>query len=249
MKILIVDDEGPARQRLRDLLMEIDAGNDLLEAEHGMAALAQVQQSPPDVVLLDIRMPVMDGLETASHLSQFPQPPAVIFTTAYQDHAIRAFELQAVDYLLKPIRRERLESALQRSRIIRRATATALRLTVSGQTPRTHLSASNYGHIELIPVAEIRYLKAGQKYVSVGWSGRETLLDESLKSLEQEFTGRFLRVHRNTLVASQFIRSLKKSPDGGHYLLLRDLDQEFPVSRRHLHALRQVLLHHGKQGT
>ena len=243
MKILIVDDERLARERLKDLLREIDPGHQLLEADNGLAALNQVQQSVPDVVLLDIRMPVMDGLETAYHLSILEQSPAVIFTTAYQDHAIRAFDLQAVDYLLKPIRRERLESALQRSRLIKRATAAALRVEADGPAQRSHLSASNYGKIELIPVAEIRYLKAEQKYVSVGWAGKESLIDESLKSLEQEFPHRFLRIHRNALIAPKFIQLLKKSKDGAFYLHLQDVADGLPVSRRHLHALRQFLKH------
>jgi len=241
MKILIVDDERLARERLKDLLMAIDPGHQLLEADNGLLALAQVEQAGPDIVLLDIRMPVMDGLETAYHLSLLEKPPAIIFTTAYQDHAIRAFELQAVDYLMKPIRRERLESALQRSRLIKRATATALRAATDSPTPRSHLSASNYGKIELIPVAEIRYLKAEQKYVNAGWSGKESLIDESLKSLEKEFPDTFLRIHRNALIAPKFIQLLKKNKDGGFYLHLRDVADGLPVSRRHLHALRQVM--------
>ena len=243
MKILIVDDERLARERLKDLLREIDPDHQLLEADNGLAALNQVQQSVPDVVLLDIRMPVMDGLEAAYHLSILEQSPAVIFTTAYQDHAIRAFDLQAVDYLLKPIRRERLESALQRTRLIKRATAAALRAEAGEPAPRSHLSASNYGKIELIPVAEIRYLKAEQKYVSVGWAGKESLIDESLKSLEQEFPDRFLRIHRNALISPKFIQLLKKSKDGAFYLHLQDVTNGLPVSRRHLHALRQFLKH------
>ena len=243
MKILIVDDEPLARQRLMDLLLAIDPGHQLLEAENGLIALTQVEREEPDVVLLDIRMPLMDGLETAYHLSLYAQPPAVIFTTAFQDHAIQAFELQAVDYLMKPVRRERLQSALQRSRLLKRATAAALRAEAGGQGPRSHLSASNYGKIELIPIAEIRYLKAEQKYVSVGWAGKETLIDESLKSLEKEFTDRFLRIHRNALIAPRFIQVLKKGKDGGFYLHLQDVANSLPVSRRHLHALRHLLKH------
>lgn len=241
MNILIVDDEHLARERLKDLLLAIDPGHGLREAENGLEALTRVQEAVPDVVLMDIRMPVMDGLETAYHLSLLKQPPAVIFITAYQDHAIRAFELQAVDYLLKPVRRERLEAALQRSRLIKRATAVALRTESAGPAPRSHLSASNYGRIELIPVNEIRYLKADQKYVSVGWAGRETLIDEPLVSLEQEFPELFLRIHRNALVAPKFIRMLTKGKDGAVYLHLQDVADGLPVSRRHLHVLRQLL--------
>ena len=245
MKILIVDDEQLARERLVDILLEIDPGQQVLEAENGLTALAVVEKEAPDVILLDIRMPVMDGLETAYHLSGLEHPPAVIFTTAYQDHAIRAFELQAVDYLMKPIRRERLETALQRSRLIKRAAVTALREHTDGPAPRSHLSASSYGKIELIPVAEIRYLKAEQKYVVVGWAGKESLINESLKSLEKEYADHFLRIHRNALVAPKFIQSLKKEKDGIYYLYLQDNAAGFPVSRRHLHEVRHTLKHLG----
>jgi two-component system response regulator AlgR len=243
MKILIVDDEPLARERLKDLLLEIDAGEQLLEADNGLAALAQVERAAPDVILLDIRMPVMDGLETAYHLAMLDHPPAVIFTTAFQDHAFQAFEVRAVDYLMKPIRRDRLESALRRARLITRATVAALRAEAPGPAERSHLSASNFGKIELIPIAAIRYLRAELKYVSVGWSGKETLIDESLRSLEQEFPDRFLRIHRNALIAPQYIQALKKGRDGGHLLYLKDVTQGLPVSRRHLHALRLLLKH------
>lgn len=245
MKILIVDDEQLARNRLVDILREIDPAQQVLEAENGLAALAVIAEEAPDVILLDIRMPVMDGLETAYHLSGLKHPPAVIFTTAYQDHAIQAFELQAVDYLMKPIRRERLETALQRSHLIKRAAVTALREQSDGPAPRSHLSASSYGKIELIPVAEIRYLKAEQKYVVVGWAGRESLINDSLKSLETEYADHFLRIHRNALVAPKFIRSLKKEKDGVYCLYLEDIATGFPVSRRHLHAVRHALKHLG----
>lgn len=245
MKILIVDDEQLARERLVDILLDINPDQQIFEAENGLAALAVVEKETPDVVLLDIRMPVMDGLETAYHLSGFEHPPAVIFTTAYQDHAIQAFELQAVDYLMKPIRRERLETALQRSHLIKRAAVTALREQTDDPAPRSHLSASGYGKIELIPAGEIRYLKAEQKYVVVGWAGKESLINDSLKSLEKEYADQFLRIHRNALVAPKFIRSLKKEKDGVYYLYLKDTATGFPVSRRHLHEVRHTLKHLG----
>ena len=245
MKILIVDDETLARERLKDLLMDIDPEQQLLEADNGLAALAVCERESPDVVLLDIRMPVMDGLETAYHLAALEHPPAVIFTTAYQDHAIQAFELQAVDYLMKPIRRDRLQTALQRSRLIKRAAVATLMEQTDTAVSRSHLSASSYGKIELIPVAEISYLKAEQKYVTVGWSGKESLLNESLKSLENEYPGRFLRIHRNTLIAPGAIQSMKKEKDGVYYLYLKDVDTGFPVSRRHMHGVRHTLKHLG----
>lgn len=245
MKILIVDDETLARERLKDLLEAIHPGQQILEADNGLAALAIVEKEAPEIVLLDIRMPVMDGLETAWHLSSLQQPPAVIFTTAYQDHAIQAFELQAVDYLMKPIRRERLETALQRSHILKQATVSSLMRQGDTSSSRSHLSASSYGKIELIPIAEIRYLKAEQKYITVGWSGRESLINESLKSLEQEYPGRFLRIHRNTLVAPEYIQSMQKDKDGTYQLYLKDIAAGFPISRRHLHDVRHTLKHLG----
>ena len=245
MKILIVDDESLARERLKDLLTEIDPEQQLLEADNGLAALAVCERESPEIVLLDIRMPVMDGLETAYHLAALEHPPAVIFTTAYQDHAIQAFELQAVDYLMKPIRRERLQTALQRSHLLKRATVASIMEQTHTPVCRSHLSASSYGKIELIPVAEISYLKAEQKYVTVGWSGRESLINESLKSLENEYPGRFLRIHRNTLIAPGSIQSMKKDKDGVYYLYLKNVDTGFPVSRRHMHGVRHTLKHLG----
>jgi len=245
MKILIVDDERLARERLRDLLEDIDPAQQVVEADNGLAALSVFEQESPGIVLMDIRMPVMDGLEAAYHLSRAEQPPAVIFTTAYQDHAIQAFELQAVDYLMKPIRRERLEAALQRSRIIKQATIASLMEQSGTTTSRSHLSASSYGKIVLIPVAEIGFLKADQKYTTVGWSGRESLINESLKSLEKEYPGRFLRIHRNTLITPEFIQSMKKEKDGVYYLYLKDIATGFPISRRHLHEVRHAMKHLG----
>lgn len=245
MKILIVDDEQLARQRLKDMILEFDSSHLILEANNGLTALTLVEKDSPDVILLDIRMPVMDGLETALHLTHIEKAPAIIFTTAYQDHAIEAFEVHAVDYLLKPIRRERLEAALQRSQIINRAAITALRDNPDRPSSRSHLSTTNYGKIELIPVAEIRYLKAEQKYVVVGWSGKESLLDESLKSLETEYPDRFLRIHRNALIAPKSIVSLEKDKDGSFFLHLKDVENGLPVSRRHLHKVRHTLKHLG----
>lgn len=245
MKILIVDDETLARERLKDLLAEIDPEQQLLETNNGLAALSVCEQESPDIVLLDIRMPVMDGLETAYHLAGLEHPPAVIFTTAYQDHAIQAFELQAVDYLMKPIRRERLQTALERSQLIKRAAVTALMEQAETPVSRSHLSVSSYGKIELIPIAEIDYLKAEQKYVTVGWSGKESLINESLKSLENQYPGRFLRIHRNTLIAPGSIQSMKKEKGGVYYLYLKNIDTGFPISRRHMHGVRHTLKHLG----
>ena len=229
MKILIVDDEKPARERLKDLVLEVDAGYELLEAANGLDALRITEEEQPDVVMLDIRMPIMDGLEAAQHMALLTPPPAVVFTTAYDEHALKAFDTNAIDYLLKPIRLERLQTALDRARVIQRARLTAVQGT---SQMRTHIGAIIQGKLQLIPVREIRYFKAEQKYVTVYWPGHEALIDDSLRVIEEEFGGLFLRVHRNALVAVAHIESLEKGDDGTYLVSLRDTPEKLPVSRR-----------------
>jgi len=241
MKILIVDDEGPARERLKGLLREIESTHTLLEADNGLTALMAADREKPDIILMDIRMPGMDGLEAAYHLTSFDPQPAVIFTTAYQDHAIQAFEANAVDYLLKPIRRERLEEALGRAGIINRARLNDLDRKEAGRHPRTHLISTVRGKIQLIPVSEIAYLKAEQKYIMAGWHGREMLVDEALKSLESEFHNLFLRIHRNALVSMDHVTGLEKQPDGSFCILVKEVAGGLTVSRRHLHVVRKFV--------
>ncbi len=246
MKILIVDDEALARERLSGLISEIDSSAILIEAEHGLAALDAVQRQPPDIVLLDIRMPLMDGLEVAHHLANLESPPAVIFTTAYQDHALEAFDIHAVDYLLKPIRKQRLMDALQRARTLRRGNINEIRSQDDLNAARSHLSAIKQGDIQLIPVNDIRYLKADQKYIVAAWPGGQILLDESLKSLESEFHSIFIRIHRNALVASQYIEGLKKDKEGYLSIQLRNMTDTLRISRRHLSSIRQAIKKLGK---
>jgi len=241
MKILIVDDEHLARERLASLINELDGGYSIIEAEHGLAALDKISSEQPDIVLLDIRMPVMDGLEVAHHLTMLEHAPAVIFTTAYQDHALQAFESQAVDYLLKPIRKNRLEQALKRANILQRAHVSELRKSDETLQPRTHLSATLHGLLKLVTVKEIRYFRAEQKYVIAGWPGGEILLDESLTALEEEFSNRFLRIHRNALIAGEYIESLKKNNDGTSTVTLAGVPISLQVSRRNLCSLREKM--------
>ena len=242
LRIIIVDDEAPARARLRDLLGECGSELPLVvtgEAASGPAALELLSQAAADVVLLDIRMPEMDGIEVAQHLQQIEHPPAVVFATAYDDYAIRAFELHAVDYLLKPIRLERLKAALARAR------AAPLRpeaLRELARAPRTHLSAQERGRIHLIPVTDVIYLKAELKYVSVRTAAREYLIEESLTRLEQEFGARFVRVHRNCLVARAAVRGFERSEEGGeaHWeVVLTGVDERIALSRRQQHVVRE----------
>ena len=244
LRLLIVDDEAPARRRLRDVLADCadQLSVDIVgEAESGLDALTQVQQQPVDAVLLDIRMPGMDGLECAGHLNRLAAPPAIIFSTAYDAYACQAFDLNAVDYLLKPVRAERLVRALSRAHSLSAITLDHLR-EVHPQA-RTHLSVNEKGRIVLIPMADILYLKAELKYVTVRTPVREFLIEESLTRLETEFEASFLRIHRNCLVARARVREMGKLPgdDEGHFLRLEGLDERLLVSRRQYSALREKL--------
>lgn len=241
MKILVVDDEPPARQRIADLLADICSNPVILEAENGLEAIKLAEQEKPDTVLMDIRMPVMDGLESAFHMATLAPAPAVIFITAYDEHAIRAFEANAVDYLLKPVRSERLKQALDKAEIINRSMTDRFQTLHGMNSRRTHLSAVSQGKVLLIPVTEIQCFKADSKYVSVFWGGRETLIDDPLKNLEEEFADSFLRIHRNALVSLAHIVSLEKTADGGCLVELRGMQDRLTVSRRHVAEIRQRL--------
>ena len=241
MKILVVDDEPPARARLRALIDELGAGTVVAEAGNGRTALEAAHQSGAEVVLMDIRMPGMDGLEAARHLSRVERPPAVIFTTAYDAHALAAFEANAVDYLLKPIRRERLASALAKARSIGRGRIEELARELPSDGPRTHVSATLHGDLRLVPVAEVRYFRAEHKYVTARFPSGELVLDEPLSALEQEFGARFLRVHRNALVAVAHVRGLERDARGHHRVRLDGVDERIEVSRRMLGQVRRAL--------
>lgn len=244
LRVVIADDEAPARSRIRDLLEDC-AGSFPIElageAANGRELLALLEETSADVVLLDIRMPEMDGLEVAQHMLKLPEPPSVIFTTAYNEHALKAFELHAVDYLLKPIRLRRLHDALTRARAI-----TPLRLDVLQQiTPdaRTHLSVLERGKVLLIPVAEILYLRAELKYVTIRTAAHEHLLEESLSKLEQEFSAQFVRIHRSCLVARAHITGFEKEGGEGEVgwvVTLAGLDEKLPVSRRQQHIVKEM---------
>lgn len=245
LRIMIVDDEAPARNRLRDILSDCAAHMPLIvvgEAADGRAALDFLIANPVDVVLLDIRMPGMDGTEVAMHLRRLEPPPAVIFATAYDAYAIRAFELHAIDYLLKPIRANRLEEALARARAAALPAVGALRDAQHG--PRTCLSAQERGKVHLIPIEDVIYLKAELKYVTIRTAAREFLVEESLTHLEEEYGERFVRVHRNCLVARAAVRGFERvSGDGGegHWVvLLNGLEERLDVSRRQQHIVKEL---------
>ena len=242
LRVVIVDDEAPARSRLKDLLADCAGDFPLAiagEAASGPAAIELLAAEPADVVLLDVRMPEMDGIEVAQHLQKLEQPPAVVFATAYDEFAIRAFEVHAIDYLLKPIRLARLKEALARARA---GPPRPEALGEIARSPRTHLCAQERGKIHLIPVASVLYLKAELKYVTVRTAEREHLIEESLTKLEEEFGKRFVRVHRNCLVARAAVRGFERATEAGeaHWeVLLNGVDERIAVSRRQQHVLRE----------
>lgn len=256
LRVLVVDDEAPARTRLRDLLGDVaDRQPNAIVgmAANGVEALRLLEDAAAvDVVLADIRMPVMDGVELARHLARLPAPPALVFVTAYDHYAVQAFELAAVDYLLKPVRAQRLADALERVRV-RRVPPAAEALAALAVGERGHFSVAERGRILLVPVAKVLYLRAELKYVTARTAEREYVLDESLVQIEQEFPRRFLRLHRNCLVALAAVAGVERAAerDGAkdgereaepHWeVLLRDLPERLPVSRRQWPAVRQAL--------
>jgi two-component system response regulator AlgR len=238
LRILIVDDEAPARARLRDLLSDLAAElphEIVAEAADGLAALDTCADITPDIVLTDIRMPRMDGLELAQHLGRLPQPPALIFVTAFDQYAVKAFELAALDYLLKPIRATRLAAALEKARS---SVLRSEQLQILAPQGRSMLRSTERGRSLLVPVADIRYLRAEQKYVTAHTHEREYLLEESLNQLEQEFGDLFVRAHRNCLVARKAITGYSRgqeNDEGGEtqwLLILKNTSERIPVSRR-----------------
>ncbi|MDX9700939.1 MAG: LytTR family DNA-binding domain-containing protein [Rhodocyclaceae bacterium] len=246
LSVLIVDDEAPARSRMRELLGDIAAEQPTRlvgMAANGVEALRLLEHESADVVLADIQMPAMDGVELARHLSRMDSPPVVIFTTAHDEYALSAFEVAAADYLLKPVRAVRLAEALGRARQRRPLAGEALASLAPGA--RRHFSVSERGRILLVPVADVLYLKAELKYVTATTRTRSHVLDESLVQLEQEFPERFVRIHRNCLVAREAIAGVERvvGNDGdAHWeILLQGLDERLPVSRRQWSQLRPLL--------
>jgi two-component system response regulator AlgR len=233
MKLLIVDDEPPARERLQRLLEEIGDCEIVGEAANGDEALRLCGETQPDVVLLDIRMPGMSGLEIARHLDSLEEPPAVIFTTAYDQYAVEAFETEAVGYLLKPVRREKLAHALRHAGRISPSRLARLAKSTGAEPRRERICARLGDQLRLIPVEDIYYFFADQKYITVKHKGGENLIDESLKSLTEEFSSDFVRIHRNALVAERQISAVERTEDGQYVVRIRDCGAVLQVSRRH----------------
>ena len=245
LHVLIVDDEAPARRRLRELLTDCGSVLPLAlvgEASNGREALDMLRAVNADLVLTDIHMPEMDGLEFARHVLKLPQPPVVIFTTAHDEHAVQAFELSAIDYLMKPVRVQRLLAALEK--VPRLKPLSAARLDQLPASTRRFLSVTERSRVVLVPIEEIVYLKAELKYITIRTAEREYLLEESLTKLEDEFGSRLVRVHRNCLVARDFIRGFERRVGGdgdAHWeVLLKGVPEMLPVSRRQQAIVREI---------
>jgi two-component system response regulator AlgR len=243
LKVFISDDEQPARERLRTLLEDIAAElptKVVGEARNGVEAIELLPPSGAQVLLLDIQMPGMGGLEVARHLARLAAPPRIIFITAHDRHAVEAFELNALDYLLKPVRAERLAAALKKATVPDNA-----RLEKAAEAPREYLSLAERNRIVLLPVRDILFLRAEEKYVTVRTRSREHLVEEPLIALEKEFAARFIRIHRNCLVARAAIRGFERAPgeEGEpHWLVVLDgLEERLPVSRRQWPAVRDLV--------
>lgn len=243
MRILVADDEQLARQRLCRLVQEISPDSVIIaEAENGVQVIHTCRTIQPDLVLLDIRMPGVNGIDAAHQLSLLDTPPAVIFTTAYDQHALQAFEAHAIDYLVKPIRKERLRTALSKAKMFISSPPTKQNIIpTSDNSPRKRIGARVHGELMLISVDEICFFRSEQKYTIVGTCMNEILIEEPLTALEIEFRERFIRIHRNALVGIIFIQGLEKDGAGRTLIRLRGIDQHLEVSRRHIPKVRALM--------
>jgi len=239
MKILIVDDEQLARERIHRQLQELEGDYEIIEAENGFIALEQTEKQNPDLVLLDIRMPGMDGIEAANKLSELSTPPAIIFTTAYDEYALDAFDSHAIAYLLKPVRKEKLEKAIKSAKQLNRAQLKSIQHEDEPQ--EQNLSVRIHSGVRKIELNDIFCFQAEQKYVVVKYREGEVLIEESLKSLESRFNESFIRVHRNALIAKQQLKAIRKDQQGRYLTELKDIDEKVEVSRRHVAEVRKFL--------
>jgi len=245
LRIFLVDDETPARMRMRELLGDLALRLPNLvvgEAANGRESIARLPDARPDVALVDVQMPQMSGMELARHLAQMERAPAIVFVTAHNEYAVEAFEVNAIDYLLKPVRVQRLEAALRRAVANGPPDATVLGRATHG--PRRFLSVAERGRILLVPVTDVLYMKAELKYITLRTPEREFLLEESLTSLEQELGALFVCVHRNCLVARRAIKGFARGHDAdgdgpGWAVILEGCDQPLPISRRQWPVVRQ----------
>ena len=262
-RILIIDDEAPARSRLRTLLSDIavECPHELVgEASQAQQALDRIAELLPNIVLLDVQMPGMTGIEMAAHLAQNNATgPAIIFITAYDEYALKAFEVHALDYLLKPVRASRLADAIRRVNALKQTAVSQSKLIAEVATTlhavRRNFSVQERGRLLLVPVADVLYLKAEAKYVTLRTREREYLLEGALSSLEQEFAALFIRVHRNALVARHAITGVERGhltvdaesdgesdkPHEAWQVILRGIDDRLPISRRQWSAVKALV--------
>ncbi|PNS08433.1 LytR/AlgR family response regulator transcription factor [Solilutibacter silvestris] len=236
LRVLVVDDEPLARERLHSLLQQAPGVLVSGAAGNGDEAMEMARRSPPDLVLLDIAMPGRDGLEIARQLAELRPRPGIVFVTAHAEHAAAAFDVEALDYLVKPVRRERLDVALQRARQF-----LATRGSFAADGSRAHLLVRQRGGVRRIAIDEVIYLQADDKYVMVHHARGGDLIEESLKSLEETFPGRFLRIHRNCLVARRALEGLRRDGDGQYHALLHGVAEPLEISRRCLPEVRQAI--------
>jgi len=243
MRVLVVDDERLARERLNRMIAILDEYDVVGIAQSGEEAIRQAVALEPDIVLLDIRMPGMDGIETGKQLSSLSVPPAVIYCTAFGEHAVEAFDVNASAYLMKPVRRESLINALANASRVNKLQLA--QIIDDDELPkshtRTHISARTRRGIELIPLKEVKFFQADQKYVTVRHVGGEVLIDDTLRDLESEFGDRLVRIHRNALVMMEHLEALERDSTGHYQVRMRGIDERLGVSRRHVSGLRRIV--------
>ncbi|MCR5885950.1 LytTR family DNA-binding domain-containing protein [Rhizobacter sp. J219] len=254
LKVLIVDDEELARLRLRGLVHDCPSPKAQVagEAANASQALVWLADHRCDLVLLDIHMPGLDGTQLAARVKQLPQPPAIVFVTAHAEHALQAFDLDAVDYLTKPVRRERLQAALQRVAQRLGQGQAGARPAEPGDEPV--IVVSELGRKVRVPVSEVLYLKAELKYVTLRTATHTHVLDDALTDLEQRLGDRFLRIHRNALVARKALRALERrvlAAEGeedaaeGWVVRVAPVDEWLVVSRRQVSAVKEAIAEGG----
>ncbi|PCI69921.1 MAG: DNA-binding response regulator [Piscirickettsiaceae bacterium] len=242
MKILIADDEPLARQRLKRLLIEINADFDILSgASNGLEALNQCISETPDLAILDIRMPTMDGLQAASEIMKAKLNTSVVFVTAYDEYALAAFDKNAIDYLLKPVKKQRLEAMLEKAKQRHLSSGNLAKTHEALSAPRQHLCAHSHLGLQVVNMSDVVCFIADNKYVSAVTATESILLDDSLKMLEKEFGQQFFRVHRNALVNISSIKNISKNVRGQHHVHLDGVEQPISISRRHHPQLNKLL--------
>lgn len=242
MKILIADDEPLARQRLKRLVEEISTNHVVYaDASNGLEALEQCLELQPELAFLDIRMPKMDGLQTASEIANAQLKTRVVFVTAYDEYAIEAFNKNAIDYLLKPVKQTRLNQAIEKAAQFNGGSIDIAQTAQLLSRPRQHLCAHTHMGLKVLNVNDILFFKADNKYVLAATSNNSILLEDSLKTLEEEFSPQFFRIHRNALVNTNAIQSITKSATGQFDIHLEGCEETLVVSRRHQAELNRFL--------